>query len=112
VKHVKKERRWRGEHLDEVMDGLEVAEVVVVDVDTDAKVEAGVAAVDDLEVAELDKVGVLGVADRHHGVHLLDQLLLLVVVKVHVPLGQPCLTRPVLDQDEPNLPPKENIVFR
>ena len=45
------------------MDGLEIEEVVVRDVDADAEVEAGVAAVDDLVVAELDEVGVLGIAD-------------------------------------------------
>ena len=54
------------EHLDKVVDGLEVVEVVVADVDTDAEVEPGISAVDDLEVAELHKVGVLSVADRHH----------------------------------------------
>lgn len=42
-----------GSDLHEVVDGLQVGQVVVGDVDADAEVEAGVAAVDDLEVAEL-----------------------------------------------------------
>ena len=54
-------------------------------------------------ITHLDEVGVLGVPDRHDGVHLLDQLLLLVVVEVHVPLGESRLPRAILDQDEPDL---------
>lgn len=54
------------QHLDKVVYGLEVVQVVVAHVDTDAEVEAGVAAVDDLEVAELDKVGVLLVTYGHN----------------------------------------------
>lgn len=73
------------EHFDKVVDGLQIGQVVVADVDANAKVEAGVASVHDLEVTELDKVGVLGVAHRHHGVDLLDQLLLLIVIELHVP---------------------------
>lgn len=123
------------EHLDKVVDGLQVAQVVVVHVHADAEVQARVPTVDYLEVAELDartttekgrkwgldkqagrvfclslprrlyldKVGVFGVAHRDQGVHLLDQLLLLVVVKVHVPFGQARLARTILDQDEANL---------
>ena len=45
------------------MYGLQVEEVVVCHVYADAEVESGVAAVDDLVVAELDEVGVLGIAD-------------------------------------------------
>lgn len=41
------------EHLDEVVYGLQVAQVVVVDVDADAEVETRVTTVDYLEVAEL-----------------------------------------------------------
>lgn len=51
----------------------------------------------------LNKVGVLGIPDRHHSVDFLDQLLLLVVVKLHVPLGQPRLACSVLNEDEANL---------
>jgi len=49
------------------------------------------------------KVGMLGVADSNNCVHFFNQFLLLVVVKVHVPLGQPRLAGTVLNQDEPNL---------
>lgn len=42
-----------GTHLHEVVDGLQVGQVVVVDVHADAEVEAGVASVNDLEVPEL-----------------------------------------------------------
>lgn len=40
-------------HLHEVVDGLQVGQVVVIDVHTDAEVEARIAAVDDLKVPEL-----------------------------------------------------------
>lgn len=40
-------------HLHKVVDGLQVGQVVVVDIHTDAEVEAGVASVNDLEVPEL-----------------------------------------------------------
>lgn len=59
------------QHLNEEVDRLEVGELVVVCVDARAKEEAGVAAVDDLVVAELDKVGlVLLVARRDEAVDL------------------------------------------
>lgn len=51
----------------------------------------------------LYKVGVFGISDSDHGVHLLDQLLFLIIVKLHVPLGQARLARPVLDEDEADL---------
>lgn len=51
----------------------------------------------------LHEVGVLRVSHRDHGVHLLDELLLLVVIELHVPLGQARLASPVLDEDEANL---------
>ncbi len=50
-------------HLHEVVNGLQVEEVVVGDVDADAEVESRVPPVDDLVVAELNKVGVLRVTD-------------------------------------------------
>lgn len=76
------------EDLDEEVDGLEVGELVVVCVDAGAEEEAGVAAVDDLVVAELDKVGlVLLVARRHEAVHLALELDLLLVAERGVPLG-------------------------
>lgn len=54
-------------------------------------------------VRHLHKVGVFGVSDSDHGVHLLDQLLFLIVVKLHVPLSQARLARSVLDEDEADL---------
>lgn len=54
-------------------------------------------------VSHLHKVGVLGIPDSDHGVHLLDQLLLLVIIELHVPLGQTRLACPVLDEDESDL---------
>lgn len=56
-----------------------------------------------LGVCHLHKVGVFGISDSDHGVHLLDQLLFLIVIKLHVPFGQACLARPVLDEDEADL---------
>ena len=45
------------EHLDEVVYRLQVVQIVVLHVDADAEVQAGVASVDDLEVAELERSG-------------------------------------------------------
>lgn len=57
--------------LDKEVDGLEVGQLVVVGVDAGAEEEAGVPAVDDLVVAELDEVGlVLLVAGRYEAVDL------------------------------------------
>lgn len=75
------------EDLDEEVDGLEVGELVVVGVDAGAEEEPRVAAVDDLAVAELDKVGlVLLVPGRDEAVHLALELDLLVVAEGGVPL--------------------------
>jgi hypothetical protein len=75
--------------LDEEVDGLEVGELVVVGVDAGAEEEARVAAVDDLVVPVLDKVGlVLLVARRHESVYLALELDLLFVAVGCVPLGQ------------------------
>lgn len=46
------------------MYGLEIRELVVVGVDADAEEEAGVAAVDDFERAELDEVGLVFLVAR------------------------------------------------
>lgn len=43
----------RTEHLDEQVDGLQVCELVVVRIHADAEEQSGVAAVNDLVVAEL-----------------------------------------------------------
>ena len=53
------------ENLDKVVDGLQVVEVVVAHIHTDAKVEASVAPIHNLEVAKFYKVGVLGISHRH-----------------------------------------------
>jgi hypothetical protein len=101
------------EDLDEEVDGLEEGELVVVGVDAGAEEEARVPPVDDLVVAELDKVGlVLLVSGRDEAVdlvgamsergerahwrrmagHLALELDLLVVAVRRVPLGKPCFT--------------------
>lgn len=49
------------------------------------------------------KVGVFGVSHCHQSVNLFDQLLFLIVVKMHVPLGQTCFASAVLNEDETNL---------
>ncbi len=49
-------------YLDEVVNGFQVEQVVVGHVDADAEVESRVASVNDLVVAELHEVRVLGVA--------------------------------------------------
>lgn len=41
------------EHFDKVMDGFQVAKIVVVDVDAYAKVETRIATIDNFEVTEL-----------------------------------------------------------
>lgn len=85
------------EDLDEEVDGLEVGQLVVVGVDAGAEEEAGVAAVDDLVVAELDEVGlVLLVAGGYEAVDLALELDLLVIRIWHVPLREPRLALPVL----------------
>ena len=50
-----------------------------------------------------DKVSVFGISDSDNGVNLFNQFLLLIVLKVHVPLGQARLTGAILNQDETNL---------
>ena len=52
---------------------------------------------------DLDKVGVFGVSHCHNSVHFLNQLLLLIIIKMHVPFSKPCLPCTVLDQDKPDL---------
>lgn len=59
--------------LDEEVDGLEEGQLVVVGVDACAEEEAGVPAIDDLVVAELDEVGlVFLVAGGYEPVDLLS----------------------------------------
>lgn len=63
-------------------------------------------------VHHLHKIGVLGISDSDHSVHLLDQLLFLIIIKLHVPLGQARLARPVLDEDEADLGQREEEEVR
>lgn len=51
----------------------------------------------------LHKVGVFGIPDCYHGVNFLNQLLLFIIVKLHVPLGQPRFPSSVLDENEADL---------
>lgn len=90
------------EDLHEVVDGLEVVEVVIVDVDTYTEVEASVPTINDLEVAEFHKIGVFGIADSYNCMNFFYQFLLFFIIKVHVPFGQPRFTRPILYHYEPN----------
>ena len=53
-------------NLNKVVDGLQVVEIVIIDINADAEVKAGIATVDNLEVSKLDKVGMLGIAYRHN----------------------------------------------
>lgn len=41
------------EHLDEIVDRLEIIKIIIIDVDAHAEIEARVASVHDLEVTEL-----------------------------------------------------------
>jgi len=82
------------------VDGLQIKKVVVCYIDTYAKVEARVTAIDDLVIAKLHKIRVLGVSDRDEGVNLFDELLLLLGLEAVVPLGETGFARPILDQDE------------
>jgi len=88
------------QHLYEVVNGFEIEEVVVRDVDADAEVETRVTSVNYLEVPKLDEIRVLGVTHRDQGVDFLDEFLLLFGLEIVVPLGQTGLAGPVLDQDE------------
>jgi len=96
------------EDLDKVVDCLQVVKIVIIDVDTDAEVEAGIATVDNLEVSKLDKVCMLGISHRHNCMDFFDELLLFFVIKVHVPLCKPGLACPVLDHDKPDHPGSES----
>lgn len=51
----------------------------------------------------LHEIGVFCVSHRDKGMHLLDELLLLVIVKVHVPFREASFSRTILDEDEANL---------
>ena len=82
------------------MNGFEIKQIVVADVDADTKVEASVPPVDDLVVSELDEIRVLGVSDGDQGVDFFDQFLLLLRLETVVPFRQSGFSRSILDQDE------------
>lgn len=90
------------EDLDEIVYGLQVAQVVVAHVHADAEIQTGVPSVDYFEISEFHEIRVFGVPDRDDGVHLFDEFLFLVVVKVHVPFCQSRFARSVLYQYETN----------
>ena len=125
------------EYFDKVVDCFEIGQVVVIEVNTDTEIEASIATIHYLEVTELydicvwggggyrgtikkkldvhrtstysDKVCVLCIPDGDNGVNLFNQLLLLIVLKVHVPLGEARLTGAILNQDKANLHNTEEI---
>ena len=90
------------ENLHKVVYGLHVCQVVVVDVNTQAKVKSGIATIHNFKGPKFNKVGVAWPADRHTGVYLLNELLFLVVLVRHVPFCHACLSRFVLDNEKPN----------
>lgn len=51
----------------------------------------------------LDKICMFCIANRDHGVHLFNQLLLFIVVEIHVPFGQSRFARTILYQNKTNL---------
>lgn len=58
----------------------------------------------------LHKVGVFGISDCYYCMNFLDQLLLFIIIKLHVPFGQSCFPGSVLDENEADLR-KEKITF-
>lgn len=99
------------------MNSFQIVKVIVGDVNTNAEVQPGVATIYDFEVAELDEIRVLGISHGHTRMNFFDQFLkdnmfyfpveisnfthlFLIVVKVHIPFGQSCLTGTVLDQNK------------
>jgi len=73
--------------FDKVVNGFQVSQVVVIDINTNAEVESSVSSIDNLEVSKLNKVGMLGISNGDHSVDFFNQFLLLVIVKIHIPLG-------------------------
>ena len=43
------------ENLDKIMNGFQISEIIIVDIDADAEVKASVTAVNDLEITELER---------------------------------------------------------
>jgi hypothetical protein len=89
------------EDLDEEVNSLEECELVIVCVDAGAEEETGVAAVDDLVVTELDKVGlVFLIAGRYEAVDFSLELDLLLIAERGVPFGETSLALSVLNEDK------------
>jgi hypothetical protein len=42
------------ENFDEIMYGFEIGEIVIVDIDTNAEVEAGITSIDNFEITKLE----------------------------------------------------------
>lgn len=51
----------------------------------------------------LYKVGVFGISDCDYSMNFLNQLLLFIIIKLHVPLSQSCFPCAVLDENEADL---------
>lgn len=108
------------EYFDEIVYGFQISQVVVTDIDTNAKIQSSISSVNDLEIAELCnindksnaknlirthlyKVGMFGISDGDHSMDFFYQFLLLVVIEVHIPFSQPSLSSPILDKDKSDL---------
>ncbi len=52
------------------------------------------------------EVGVLGISDSNNRMNFLNQFLLFIILKMHIPLSQTSFSCSVLDQDKPNLESK------
>ena len=57
----------------------------------------------------LNKICVFSVSDSDNSMDFFNKFLFFVIIKVHVPFGQPCLAGTVLDEDESNLERRESI---
>lgn len=55
-----------------------------------------------------NKVCVFSISNSHNRVNLFNQLVFLIILKMHVPFSQPRLPRSVLDENEPYLQGEED----
>jgi len=88
------------ENLHEIVNGFEVEQVVVRDVNTDAEVQASVSPVYYFEIPEFYKVGMFGISNCNYGMNLFNKFLLLFILKVNVPLGQSSFPSSILNHDK------------
>ncbi len=92
------------QELHKQMDGLQVRQLVVRHVHPQGKVQARVPPVNQLAALVLHKVGVLAVPAHNQLVHVrLQTKLFGFRGRRHVPLGQPGLALPVLEEEEADL---------